>query len=153
MIPGSNILRRALRLLKSQCVSYIQAYNRTINTNGQYATEFNNPVTIYGSFQPVPKRLYITYNLDFQKSYFVFYTSNNLVDIQRDVSADQIQFQNQLYQCLSSDADWFGIDGWKGVLCVLITATANSNAYLNQAGSKQPLALSGGGDLVLSGMQ
>jgi hypothetical protein len=124
MIPGSNLLNMALTIIAKQTISYTRAIGRTVNNIGQYVTNYASPVNIVGSFQPVPRAMYELYGLDFQKSYFTFYSSNDLIDIQRDVSADQISFNSQTYQCLSSN-DWFAIDGWVGILCVLISGDAN----------------------------
>lgn len=124
MTPGSNLLKRAAKIINQQKITYYKANSRSLNNIGQYVTVYADAVTIIGSFQPVPRRLYEQYGLDFQKSYFTFYTANNLIDIQRDVSADQIEYNSQRYQCLSSN-DWFAIDGWLGILCVLISGAAD----------------------------
>lgn len=123
-VPGSNLLNLALSVIAKQTLTYYQATGRTLNAVGQEITTYASPVTVMGSFQPVPRILYEKYGLDFQKSYFTFYASVNLIDIQRDVSADQIAFGSQRYQCLSSN-DWFAVDGWKGILCVLIAGAAS----------------------------
>lgn len=119
MIPGSNLLNMALTVIAKQSITYFKALGRSLNNIGQDVTIYDLPTIILGSFQPVPRKLYETYGLDLQKSYFTFYTSNNIIDVGRDVSGDQIVFQNLRYQCESSN-DWFGEDGWVGVLCVLI---------------------------------
>jgi hypothetical protein len=121
-IPGQNILNMALTLIARQTISYYKDAGRQPNVVGQYVTYYFPPVAIVGSFQPVPRRLYEQYGLDLQKNYFTFYTSNNLEDISRDVSGDQIVFNNRRYQCESNN-DWFALDGWKGVLCVEITGS------------------------------
>lgn len=122
MIPGSNLLNRALRLIMRQTVVYYQFVSRAPDDVGQDVTTYASPVNITGSFQPVPRTLYDAYGLDLQKSYYTFYTSNNLLDIERDVSGDQLVFNNRRFQC-ESDNDWFAVDGWKGVLCVDIGAS------------------------------
>jgi len=119
LIPGSNILKMALRVIAKQRVLYYEALDRPLNNVGQNVTSYAPAKKIIGSFQPVPRRLYEILGLDFQKSYFNLYTSNDLVDIQRDVSADQIQFQGVRYQCESA-TEWFAIDGWVAMLCIAI---------------------------------
>lgn len=118
-IPGVNLLNLALSVIQQQTVIYYKFDERTVNDVGQYQSSFENGVEIVGSFQPVPRNLYRTYGLDFQKEYYTFYTSNDLLDLQRDVSGDQIEFMGKRYQCESNN-DWFKLDGWKGVLCVNI---------------------------------
>lgn len=123
MIPGLNLLDVALSVIQPQQLTYYQATGRTENAVRQYATTYAAPATIYGSFQPVSRALYQVYNLDLQKSYFVLYTSSNVIDIERDLSADQISYAGKRYQCLSDQPDWLVQDGWKGVLCVFSGAS------------------------------
>lgn len=118
-VPGSNLLNLALTVIAPQTVIYYKALQRTLNNVGQDVTLYAPAVNLEGSFQTVPKNLYETYGLDFQKTYATFYTSTNIIDIQRDVSADQIIFNGKRYQCESNN-DWFAVDGWMGVLCVMV---------------------------------
>lgn len=125
MIPGSNLLNTALSVISKQFLTYYQANGRTVNAVGQYVTSFVSPAPqIAGSFQPVPRSRYEYNGLDFQKDYFVFYVSKDLIDIQRDVSTDELGFGSQRYQCISA-TPWIAIDGWVEMLCVLITGQAN----------------------------
>jgi hypothetical protein len=117
--PGSNLLKQALTVIVPQTVAYYKALTRTLNSVGQWVTPYDEPVNIRGSFQAVPRNLYEAYGLDFQKNYYTFYTLNDIIDLQRDVSNDQIVFNNQRFQCESNN-DWFAVDKWKGVLCCLI---------------------------------
>lgn len=119
MIPGSNLLNMAFSVIAKQTIIYYKYVGRTLNDIGQDITEYDTGTILLGSFQPVPKQLYELYGLDLQKEYFTFYVSANLLDIERNVSGDQIAFKGQRYQCESNN-DWFKIDGWKGILCVHI---------------------------------
>jgi hypothetical protein len=121
-IPGANLLKIALGIIASQTVSYYQFLSRAPSAKGQWVATYADPVNLTGSFQPVPRKLYEQYGLDFSKSYFTFYTSNNILSTQRDVSGDQLVFNGITYQCESNN-DWFAIDGWKGVLCVQTVST------------------------------
>ncbi len=123
MIPGMNLLDMAFTVISQQSVLYARSTGRTLNVNGHWVTTYATPITITGSFQPVPRSMYEKYGLDFQKVYYTFYTSNNVKDLQRNVSGDQITFNNQLFQCESNN-DWFAQDGWLGVLCVLQPAVS-----------------------------
>lgn len=120
-VPGSNLLNQAMRLIASQAVEYYRATGRTVNDLGQFITSYEDPVTMYGSFQAVPKQLYQAYGLDWQRSYFTFYTSNPIKDVARDLSPDVITYGGDRYQCESNN-DWYKVDGWRGVLCVLLDA-------------------------------
>ncbi len=122
MIPGSNLLNQALTVIAKQAVIYHKALGRALNDIGQDVTVYDDPVKIYGSFQPVPKNLYDALGLNLQKSYYAFYTSNNVIDLQRNLSNDQLTFGNYRYQC-ESNTEWFLMDGWKSVLCCQLTST------------------------------
>lgn len=117
MIPGQNLLNMCLTLIAKQVITYYQFESRAPNAVGQDITTYLSPVSIVGSFQAVPRKLYREYGLDLQKDFSTFYTSNNLLDITRDVSGDQIVYNGRRYQ-VESDNDWYAQDGWKGVLCV-----------------------------------
>lgn len=118
-IPGQDLLAMALTMIVQQYLTYYKADGRVLNSLGQYVTTFESPVVMYGSWQPVPRQLMIQYGLDLQKDYFTFYTSNNVLDLDRDITADQVAFNGQLFQ-VESDNDWFALDGWKGILCIHI---------------------------------
>jgi len=117
VIPGSNILNMALTLIAKQVVQYYQYVSRTPNAVGQDVTTYASAVTMYGSFQAVPRQLYESYGLDLQKEYSTFYTSNDLLDVERNVSGDQLTYNGKRYQ-VESNNDWYAQDGWKGVLVV-----------------------------------
>ena len=119
--PGSNLLKQALTVIAPQSILYYAQNGRTLNSVGQWVTTYALPALVLGSFQPVPKNLYEVYGLDLQKTYATFYTLSDVIDIHRDTSNDQIVYNSQTYQCESNN-DWFAQDGWKGVLCCLITA-------------------------------
>jgi hypothetical protein len=116
-IPGQNLLNMALTIIHKQEIQYYQFDSRSLNDIGQEVTVYKSAVTIVGSWQPVPRHLYMQFGLDLQKDYFTFYTSNDVLDVTRDVSGDQVSFQGRRYQCESNN-DWYKLDGWKGILCV-----------------------------------
>lgn len=118
-IPGCDLLSIAATVISLQTVIYYQFVSRSLNDIGEDVTVYQPPVNMDGSFQPVPRLLYEKYGLDLQKEYYTFYTSNNILDVGRDVSGDQIEFNNTRFQCESNN-DWFAVDGWKGVLCAAI---------------------------------
>lgn len=122
-IPGQNILNMALTVIRRQTVQYYRYSTRSLNSVGQNVTVYLPVINIVGSWQPVPKSMYMSYGLDLQKEYFTFYTSNDVLDIGRDVSGDQIVFMSRRYQC-QSDVEWFKLDGWKAILCVYIGAAS-----------------------------
>ena len=117
MIPGQNLLNMALTLIAKQSIQYYQFVSRSPNSVGQDITVYATAITLVGSWQPIPRQLYESLGLDLQKDYFNFYSSNNVLDVTRDVSGDQLSFSGRRYQ-VESNNDWFQLDGWKGILCV-----------------------------------
>lgn len=118
-IPGSNLLNSALSAISSQLVEYHKFQGTSINSIGMEITTYEDPIFIWGSFQPVQRSMYEQYGLDFSKTYANFYSSNNIISVDRDVSGDQIIFQGDKYQC-ESNTKWYGIDGWNAVLLVKV---------------------------------
>jgi len=116
-IPGMNLLSMALTVIQRQTLQYFQFDGRSLSVIGQDVTAYKTVIDLVGSWQPVPRNLYMSLGLDLQKDYFTFYTSNNLLDITRDVSGDQVAFMGKRYQVQSAN-DWYQMDGWKGILCV-----------------------------------
>lgn len=119
MIPGSNILSMALRVIGKQCFQYYAYTSRTLNSIGLYDAIYAPPIPLSGSVQPVPRDLYERYGLDFQRNYINVYLQRSVIDVSRDVSGDQIVFNGVTYQCLSK-TPWDAIDGWDAVLCVQV---------------------------------
>lgn len=119
MIPGINLLSLAQTVIASQTVSYFVNTGRSNNAIGMLVATFADPVPVAGSFQPFPREKYEIYGLDFNRSYFNFYVSRNVIDLQRNIAGDQLEFQGKRYQCVSK-TPWVGIDGWDAVLCVEI---------------------------------
>lgn len=120
MIPGSNVLKSALRIIGKQTVSYYRYLNSTTNALGIKVSNYDTAISITGSLQPVDRKLYEKNGLDFQKVYYIFYTMNHLMDLYRNQAGDKIVFNGKTLKCESSPADWFAIDGWTGILCVLV---------------------------------
>lgn len=117
MIPGINVLNIALSVMGKQSIQYYQNTSYSYGSTGKAVPVYASPVTILGSFQPVPRRLYAQFGLSFQKEYFIFYVSKDLIDIGRQEAGDRVVFNGRRYQC-ESVTDWFNIDGWVAMLCV-----------------------------------
>lgn len=115
MIPGNNLLNMCLRIIAPQTVYWYQSVSSPLNSIGQNVTEYAAPLSILGSFQPVSRQVIFNLGLDMQKSYFVFYSSNNFQDIERDKSPDLLVQGLNVYQ-IASCAEWFDQDGWVGAL-------------------------------------
>lgn len=119
MIPGSNLLNQALTLIGGQRFIYRAFSSRSTNSIGLDVATYLPDAAVTGSIQAVPRNMYEQMGLDLQKSYINIYISHDVVDIDRDVSGDQVVFFGALYQCISKTA-WKSIDGWNQVLAVRI---------------------------------
>lgn len=123
MIPGSNLLKQAFSIISKSTVLYYKYNSRSLNDVGQEITLYDIPFELKGSLQAVPRDFYQQFGLDFTKTYFTFYAATNFLDIQRNVSGDQIEFNGKRYQCESA-VDWFNIDRWDAVLCIMVDNTS-----------------------------
>ena len=119
--PGSNIYRKAVRLIRQQTVSYRAWTGRATNAAGIDVNTYATAVDIKGSFQPVPRHRYADLNLDFNKSYVNFFCPQELLDLQRDVSGDIFTFAGITYK-VESLTPWYAVDGWVEALAVRTTA-------------------------------
>lgn len=120
IVPGSNILNKATQVIARQTLTWHRFTERVPNEAGQLVSKYAPAVVIRGSFQPVPRSHYMNLGLDFNKSYFNFYAPANILDIERDVSGDQLIFSGYRYQ-VQSATPWISIDGWIAVLCCQIS--------------------------------
>lgn len=120
-VPGSNLLQRALRLIKPQSCLYYRFKERAKQPNGIFLPTYCTPSSLLGSIQPVPRSLYEMYGLDFQKNFFIFYVSKDVTDVERDVAGDIMVFASNTFQA-ESKTDWFVQDGWDAILCVQVPA-------------------------------
>lgn len=119
MIPGSNLLKQAFRVIAKTPFSYQEFQGRTAGANGMLAPSYSVAVQKVGSVQPVPRSMYAAMGLDFQKNYFTVYVTMDVQDLARDVSGDRITYNCQILQ-VESKTDWFTIDGWVGLLAVQV---------------------------------
>ena len=129
-IPGSNLLNKALRVIRAQDVTYVQNSGRIKKPNGVYETEYNLPVTIKGSVQAVPLSNYKALGLDLSRSYVTLYTNTPIVGVERDVSGDLFSYNGKVYQAVST-TNWLAMDGWNQVTAVQVdTALPASVQYV-----------------------
>lgn len=117
-VPGSNLLRKAARLIKLQTVAYYQDAGRQTNNVGVDVTAYLAAVSVQGSVQAVPLSAYQDLGLDWGKTYVTLYTQNPVVGVNRDVSGDVFVYNNKVYTC-RSPTDWNAQDGWNSVLAVM----------------------------------
>ena len=63
--PGSNLFRRAAKLIKLQEVQYYPFATRTLNAARQWVPAFGTPYPLAASVQAVPRNSYAELGLDF----------------------------------------------------------------------------------------
>lgn len=128
--PGSNLLRRAARLIKLQPVGYFMWLSRSLNPVKQWISVFAPSVSIRGSVQAVPRNKYEFLGLDFQRDYVNLFAAKDIQDIDRDRTGDQFTYAGKLYQ-IESQTDWYMQDGWVECLAVKIgPATGTPNVTI-----------------------
>lgn len=123
-IPGQNLYQQATQLIAKQAYTYYATTGRATDERGLQQTTYATGVDRFDSIQAVKRELYAELGLDWQKFYVHIFTSDTLAVVERDGSGDQIEYNGERYQCLSS-TDWGFQDGWHEVLAVrLITEVA-----------------------------
>lgn len=126
MIPGSNILNMALRVIAAQPVDYFRFASRSLTIDGLDVTNYDEPVILRGSIQAIPRSMYAYLGLDFQKNYINFFVSTAILDVERDISGDQLGWSGRQWQCISV-TPWYGIDGWVQVLSIDVGPAVDVN--------------------------
>lgn len=118
-VPGSNILNQALTVIARSTFNYYANTGRTVSTNGMQVAAYADAVAVTGSWQPVARSLYYFMGLDYQRNYANVYVPQSIVDVSRDKSGDQFEFNGHRYQ-VESITPWAAIDGWSQCLCVQV---------------------------------
>lgn len=119
IVPGSNLVKIARRLIKYQSVQYFKFLESAPDAVGQLVSVFELPQSIQGSWQPVKRSLYNQMGLNFSKDYANFYSANDLLGISRDYSGDEVVYNGARYK-IESVTRWYVLDGWNAALLVKI---------------------------------
>ncbi len=106
-----------MRAVGKQTFTYLQYVGRAPTVIGTDVSVYAIPVQLQGQVQAVPRTLFERYGLDLQKNYLTFFVSSDILDVERDVSGDQMQYAGKRYQVLSN-TDWYAQNGWNQVLTV-----------------------------------
>lgn len=117
MIPGSNLYRSAVRLIKQTTVQYMKFNNRTLNAARQFVSGYDTAFDLQCSLQAVQRSSYQNLGLDFQKNYVKVYAAQDMIDLKRDSSGDRFIYAGLLYQ-LEDQKTWYLVDGWVSCLAV-----------------------------------
>lgn len=121
MTPGSNLLRRALRIIKPVEVEYKTFTSRATNAAGLQVSSYAKAIKVKGSVQPVPRDMYEALGLEFSREYVNFYSTQLAQGVTRDRAGDQFTFAGELFEVLSA-TNWKSIDGWNGVLAIKVSS-------------------------------
>lgn len=121
--PGSNLLKRAAKLLKFGQIQYFAASGRTLNAAKQWVPTYAAAKPLSASVQPVNRARYAQFGLDFAKFYVNVWASVEAVDVQRDSSGDRFIHNGDLFKFVDGQ-DWFVQDGWAQGLGVRIKTGA-----------------------------
>lgn len=122
-VPGCNVLGMALTLIKPQSVRWYRFAANTLDAAGIRVPTYNDGGDISGSWQSVPRQLFEKLGLNFEKSYRVFYTAADILDIRRAVAPDLINAFGRQYSAEYS-TPWVNQDGWNEVVLVDVGAAA-----------------------------
>lgn len=117
--PGSNLLKRAQKLIKFGAVQYYATTGRTMNTARQWIATFAAASTLSASVQAVPRANYAKEGLDFNKFYVRVFASLKMTTLDRDTSGDRFIYGGDLY-AFAEGENWFAQDGWATVLAIRI---------------------------------
>jgi hypothetical protein len=118
-IPGTNLLKKASKLIKFTTIQYYTAGARTLNAARQWVPGFAAATPLRASVQAVNRSSYAEMGLNFNSFYVQVYASLNIIDLQRDSSGDRFIYSNDLYQ-MENGQSWFEQDGWATCLAVRI---------------------------------
>jgi E217 collar protein gp28 len=116
-IFGQSLLKMAQRLIPPEQVELSKWLSNSPLTTGVKKPVFADPVCIAANVQAVPRTMYETLALDFQKDYVILYTSTPLRDLERNDGCDRIDYGGRRYT-VESNTDWTNQDGWLGSICV-----------------------------------
>jgi hypothetical protein len=121
IVPGSNLLSMALGVIGTQSVQWLRYTEEVETPAGVQRPQWANPVTIYGSLQPVDTNLLQQLGLDWTRNYVTFFAPAEFREVERDQSSDRIIYAGRTYQVVSKTA-WWRQDGWEKVMCVEVPA-------------------------------
>jgi len=118
-VPGSNLYKTATQIISKSNYTLFNDVSRTLDARGIWVTSYGAGIPLRDSIQAIPRSIYAQIGLDFDKYYIMIYTDNPLLVVERGTSGDQIVFNNSRFQLLDN-TDWVPMDGWSGVVAVLL---------------------------------
>lgn len=119
-VPGGNLLTSAFSLICKQRIGLYRFTGRTTNEVGMDVRNYAPAVTVDASIQPVSVRDIEDRGLDYTRRYIGVWTPNDIEDLYRLRSGDQISWQGHRWEVVGDDEEWFPLDGWNRVICVRV---------------------------------
>lgn len=119
IVPGSNLLRLASRVIRFQIIQYYRTNGRTQNAARQWVPTFEPGFNMSCSVQAVNRKNFSQMGLDFNSFYVNLFASLDIVDLERDSSGDRFVYNGSLFQ-MSQNQNWHSQDGWATCLGVRI---------------------------------
>lgn len=96
---------------------FLKYKGTAIDLMGRDVPEFEDPVTLTGSIQPVSNKMYEQLGLDLNKNYKVVYSPALMQSIAENLQPDRIVFENRTYE-ITENKDWYSSNGWTKVIAV-----------------------------------
>lgn len=115
----NNLFNQAATIIPTQCGTIERFVSRDTNEIGNWVDVYDAPVKICGSFQAVPRSLFANMGLDYKKTYYMLFTSDDISGLARDESGDKVLFAGMTLKT-QKEGGWKAIDGWSGLLLVRI---------------------------------
>lgn len=116
MILG-NLLNQASTIIPTQQGTWLRWTGRARNSTGVDVDTYAPGKPICGSFQSVPQEVLRRMGLEYKKSYYMLFTSEDVGGLNRDRAGDRILWQGRTLKA-QTKGGWRPIDGWGGVLLV-----------------------------------
>lgn len=120
-VPGSNLLKQALKVIKPTTIQYVKFNGRVLNAARQYIDSYDAPAPLKASVQAIARDKYQDLGLDLQKNYIKMWASENLIDLKRDYSGDYFIYGGVKYK-LNNQTHWYIQDGWASAIAIDIGA-------------------------------
>lgn len=116
-----NLLSAAQSVIRTQDVDLYRFSGRTSNAAGKLISTYEPVVSIKASVQPVSRSMYQKMGLDFEKTYITVLAVDDINDLGRDRSGDQIVFDGNKYEVVGQ-TEWKTSAGWNRVVCVKVAS-------------------------------
>lgn len=95
-----------------------------IDDMGRDVPQFESPVTLIGSLQPVSNKMYEQLGLDLNKNYKIVFSPALMQSLAEKIQPDRIVYQGLTYE-LVENKNWYETNGWTKALVVDLKSLNN----------------------------